>query len=484
MSLPVAPADAPAPADGPQRSSLRGAYGAVGFMAFVELISGIHQGFLPPLLPELGSLHGTSAGAVGWVVSMQLLSAAVAVPVLTKLGDMYGHRRLLRIAVAVTLAGAVLIALAPSMPVVLAGRFLMGPLSAWLPLEIAIVHDRIRGEGARRAIGLLIGCMLAGFALGSVLGGWVQGLTGDVRLTLLLPAVLTLACLVVTFRLIPESVVRAARRLDGPGFVGLAAGLLLLQFPLSQVATVGWGATRVWLPLLLAALVLGVWGCWELRTPEPAIDLRALASLRIWPVMLASMMYAIALFGSQSPNSTFLGTESSHGYGFGLSASGIAWATLPQTLTAVVGAQLHTRIARRLGLRGSVALGAVVLALGYGAVVVHDSDLTFFVLAIAVGGFGNGLLSGGLPSLVAENAPEDQTGIAAGLYNTVRTLAGGLAGGVFAVVLGNMVLAGTDIPAATAYHLVWGCCAAAGVVAALLALFVARGGTTVEEKKH
>ena len=231
-------------------------------------------------------------------------------------------------------------------------------------------------------------------------------------------------------------------------------------------------------------LVLAVWSWWELRTDEPAIDLRAMGTLRMWPVMLASMMYAIALFGSQSPNSTFLGTSEEHGYGFGLSASGIAWAILPQTLTAVVGAQFHTRIARHLGLRGSVALGALVLALGYGAVVVHDGSLTFFVLAIAVGGVGNGLLSGGLPSLVAENAPEDQTGIAAGLYNTVRTLAGGLAGGVFAVVLGNMVLSGTDIPAATAYHVVWACCAGAGVLAAALALFVARGGNTVEEKRR
>jgi MFS family permease len=85
-------------------------------------------------------------------------------------------------------------------------------------------------------------------------------------------------------------------------------------------------------------------------------------------------------------------------------------------------------------------------------------------------------MSGGFPSLVAERAPAGQTGIAAGIYNTLRTLAGGIAGGLFAVVLSNVLLAGSSLPS-EAYRVVWLTCAVSGLLAAWLVLFARRRTT-------
>lgn len=447
----------------------------VGFLAFVELTSGIFQGFLPPLLPSIAALHGVSAGGIGLVTSLQLLAAAVCVPVLTKLGDMYGHRLMLRIALGMTVAGAVLVAFAPSYELLLLGRVLSGPQSAWLPLNIAITRDRAEGESGRRAIGLLVGCLTGGVTLGSLMSGFAEDLLGGVRPALCVLVVLAALSLIAAFFLVPETGTRMRQRIDGVGFVGLAAALLMLQYGLSQTSKLGWGSGAVLTCLLGGLAVLGTWAWWELRTPEPAVDLRVIGHRSMWPVQLAAMLFAIALFGSQSPNSTFLATDSAAGgYGFGLGTMAIALTTLPAQIASVIGASLHSRVAARIGLHRTIATGAALLASGYGLLGGLYGSRTSFAVTVTVVGLGVGLMSGGFPSLVAERAPRGQTGIAAGIYNTVRTLAGGIAGGLFAVVLSNVLLAGSPLPSVDAYRLVWLTCALSGLLAAALILFARR----------
>ncbi|MYW66140.1 hypothetical protein GTY65_19095 [Streptomyces sp. SID8379] len=117
------------------------------------------------------------------------------------------------------------------------------------------------------------------------------------------------------------------------------------------------------------------------------------------------------------------------------------------------------------------------VAVGYGALcVAHDGEAAFGITVTLVG-LGVGLLSGGLPSLVAERAPAGQSGIAAGVSNTVRTPAGGVAGGLFAVVLGSVLLADAPLPSVEAYRIVWLTCALSGLVAAGLVLFARRRTT-------
>ncbi|MEU6380796.1 MFS transporter [Streptomyces sp. NPDC046909] len=472
----ASPAAAPARTDSPPPVRI-GA--VVGFLAFVELTSGIFQGFLPPLLPAIAELHGVSAGDIGLVTSLQLLAAAVCVPVLTKLGDMFGHRLMLRIALGMTVVGAALVAFAPSYELLLLGRVLSGPQSAWLPLNIAITRDRAEGESGRRAIGLLVGCLTGGVTLGSLMSGFAEDLLGGVRPALCLLVVLAALSLVAAFFLVPETSARIrqrqGQRIDGVGFAGLAVALLLLQYGLSQTSKQGWGSGTVLGCLCAGLVVLVAWGWWELRTPEPAVDLRVIGHRSMWPVQVAAMLFAIALFGSQSPNSTFLATDSDvAGYGFGLDTMAIALTGLASQVASVVASSLHSRVAARIGLHRTIAVGAFLLAAGYGLLCVLYGSRTSFAVTVTLVGLGVGLMSGGFPSLVAERAPKGQTGIAAGIYNTVRTLAGGIAGGLFVVVLSNVLLAGSELPSVNAYRLVWLTCAVSGLLAAALILFARR----------
>ncbi|MFD5691878.1 MFS transporter [Streptomyces rubiginosohelvolus] len=86
-------AAAPPPAVPP-----RSVTAVVGLLIFFEVMSGFLQVGLAPLLPDLADHLGIGSADLNWVVSVQLLAAAVCVPLFGRLGDLYGHRLMLRIA--------------------------------------------------------------------------------------------------------------------------------------------------------------------------------------------------------------------------------------------------------------------------------------------------------------------------------------------------------------------------------------------------
>ncbi|WP_189492755.1 MFS transporter [Streptomyces antnestii] len=432
----------------------------VGFLIFVELVSGIVQGFYPPLIPHLGSAVHVGGGELNWFSSVQLLAAAVSVPVVAKLGDMYGHRRLLRIAVAGVALGSLLIACSRSFPVMLAGRALQGPLAAWIALEVAIVRDKIGGDTARRSIGLLASALTAGAVIGALVSGPLDTHLGSLRLTLTVPAVLTGLCLLVTVCLIPESRSRATGRIDWAGVTGLATALVLVLLGLSQAAKAGWGSGRTLGPVAAGLVVLAVWVGWERRASEPLVDMRLFVRRAMWPAQVGALLFGVSLFGAQVPLATFLAANPHEaGYGFGLSSQSISYVLALNVLAAVVGAALYGGIARLAGMRGVLPLGLLVIVVSYAWLGFLHSDLWMILVAIPLAGFGTGLLLGGLPAYVSEVAPANQVGIASGTYSTIKVLGGSVASAVFGVLLATSVLSGTKIPALEGYVVVWFACA-------------------------
>ena len=78
-----------------RRPALGVTFGLIGFLALVELTSGILQGFYVPLIPDLVDYLGIRDADFNIFEGAQLLLSALVVPVLAKLGDMYGHKKIL-----------------------------------------------------------------------------------------------------------------------------------------------------------------------------------------------------------------------------------------------------------------------------------------------------------------------------------------------------------------------------------------------------
>lgn len=445
----------------------------VGFLIFCELASGFTQGFYPPLLKDLSIHLGVSDADITWFLTIQTLTAAVCVPLLSKLGDIFGHRRILRIAIISVLVGTLLTALVPSYPVVLAGRVLVGPLAVWLPLEIALVHNRITGEQARKSIGLLVTFLTGGAILGTFAAGGISAISPSITITMLAPCALVLLSAYAVFFKVPESSTRTATKIDYVGFAGIAVFMIAALFGLRLVGSVGLLAPSTLLILGTAILAFALWVFWELRAKAPAVDVRLVVSRRVGPLYLAALCFGMVMFGGQAPISTFLGSRPDvEGYGFAASASLISLVIGIITILATVGAALFSALATKIGIRTVMVTGSVLAAAGNFMLLPLHANLGGYIAAAIVQGLGYGLLLGALPARLAELAPSHSTGIAAGVYNSLRTLGGSLAGAIFAAMLGAAMVAGAEFSSIGGYIAIWTFSGIAFVVCLVAVLFL------------
>ena len=430
----------------------------IGLLAVVEFFSGTLQGAFPILLPHLADTLHFNAGAQALVLGVNFLVSGVTVPIGSRLGDLFGHRRLLMATLAITCFGYVLSAAAGSLPLLLVGQAFAGVLSCWLPLEFALLRDRIGEERGGRAVGILVSSLTLGTVVGDVArpGLWVM-------------AALPALSLAAVWAFAPESVTRAVGRIDVPGATMLVLGLGLLFGSFSSVGKSGG-------PLLTGGLLLGAVALLvlfvrqELRTPTPTVDVRMLARRATAPVFGLSFLLGVALYGAQSPTLSFQAADP-HKTGYGLNADSqlLGFLSLPAVLGAMIGALAAHRLAARFGPRALLATGFGISALGYVVIAANHGSAASFIAPSAIAGFGAGTGLAVLPGLLMRRLPADQTGIGTGVYNTLKTLAGAAAGAVGAAVLDALVLR-PGVPTESAYVAIWTGCALLCVLGVPVAL--------------
>jgi MFS family permease len=455
--------------------------GLIGWFVLVELASGILQGFYVPLLPDVVEHLGIRDADVNWFEAAQLLLSALVLPVLAKLGDMFGHKRILLLSAVATAAASWWLVFADSFTTFLLAWALQGFYVVWLPLEIALIFDRGRRQRrgvsqTRRAAGLLVVGLQAGAIIGALAAGRIFAVSGgDLRVSLAIPAVVVTVVCVVIWRGVPESQPsETGRRLDVGGFVLLAAALLCVTGALSFVRLPAGPGPVVIVGLLAAGVALGVaFVMFELRQIDPAVDIRVLRRPEMWPVQATAFLIGISLLGAQGPLATYAGTDRSLGYGLGLDASDRSNVIGVYLVSLIVGAVLFAVTSRRASPRVMLIGAAALVGIGYALFLPLHTELWQVLLCLSIAGLGSGALVAAMPAAAAAAAPRGQTGVASALTNTTKTIGGTMSSAIFGVVLagGAGAAIGTAAPLA-GYVTVWLICSAGGFLAALLLCFV------------
>ena len=471
------------PAPGRLRASTLGITASlIGWFIVVELVSGILQGYYVPLLSDIVVHLGVHDSDVNWFEAAQLLLSALVVPVMAKLGDMFGHKKVLLAAAVLTAGASWWLAFADSFWSFLIAWALQGFYVVWLPLEIALIFERGRAQRrgvstTRRAAGLLVVGLQAGAIVGALAAGRVFVATGEnLTLTLLVPAIAVTLVAVVIWKFVPESDPAPGRKLDTGGFVLLAFALLLVTSSLTFLRING--PETVWVWLLLAAGIVGFvfFGWFELRQDDPAIDIRVLRRPEMWPVQATAFLVGISLLGAQGPLSTYAGTDPALGYGLGLDATARSNLIGVYLVSLIIGAVLFALTSRRASPRLMLIGAALLVGIGYALFLPFHLELWQVLLNLSIAGIGSGALVGAMPAAAAAAAPRGQTGISSALTNTTKTIGGTFASAIFGVVLAGS--AGAAVAATAApllgYLTVWTVCAAGGFLAAVLLMFVPR----------
>lgn len=445
----------------------------VAVLAFAGIVVSLMQTLVIPLVGELPRLLHAAPSDAGWAITATLLAAAVATPVVGRLGDMYGKRRMLLLSLAMLVIGSTAGALSGSLGPMIFARALQGVAAGVIPLGISIMRDELPPARLGSAMALMSASLGVGGALGLPVAAFIAD-HADWHVLFWTSAVLGVVVIALVLALVPESQVRGGGRFDLPGAAGLSAGLLCLLLAISKGADWGWTSGTTAGLFAAAAAALAVWGWWESRTRQPLVDLRVSAGRQVLVTNIASAVFGFAMFAMALVLPQLLQMPELTGFGLGLSMLAAGLCLAPSGLMMMVVAPLSARVSRQAGPKTTLMVGALVVAAGYGLGVLLMSAVWQLILVSCLIGAGIGFAYGSMPALIMAAVPVTETAAANSLNTLMRSIGTSVSSAVSAVILANLTVSfgGTAVPSEGGFRTVLaiggGAALAAFAVAALL----------------
>jgi len=403
-------------------------------LAMAALVASLTQTLVVPILPLLPERLGVSPSAASWVVTVIVVTAAVANPVLGRLGDQFGLRRVLFGTLSAYVVGSIICALATTLPVLVVGRALQGGATASIPLGISLLAALLP-EG-RRAVGVaLVSAMLGlGGSVGLTLAGAIAEGWGTQAL-FLVPAALGVLVIVALAVVVPEPPRGdGGTPLDVPGGLALVTTLTLVLLPLSRGGSWGWSSP---LTLGLAAGGLGagvVFVLLQLRRRAPMVDLRLAATRPVLLTNLTSVLVGFVLFVNFLGTAAMMQAPAAGGYGFGLGMLDAGLAILPGGVLMACLALVAARVVVRHGGRVTLMLGVGLMTVGALPRLVFHDHLWQAMLWSALSASGSTVVFAAVPALVLATTPGTRIAAANGLNALARSLGLAIAAAVFGVL--------------------------------------------------
>ena len=404
-------------------------YLSLGGLAFAVL-----QSLVAPALPILAQDLAVSTADASWILTAYLLAASVLTPILGRLGDMVGKRRVLIGVLAALAVGTLVAALAPNLGVLIIARVLQGSAGAILPLSIGMVRDELPREKVSVTVGLLSAIFGVGAGIGIVAAGpIVDNLSW--HWLFWLPLVLVVIALLGAIFGMKESPVRTPGRLDVLGAGILTVGLVSLLLAISKGQSWGWLETKTVSLFLLGVVALVAFVLVELRVSQPLIDIRLMANRGVWATDLVALTLGFAMFGTFLLVPTLLELPAASGIGFGKSVSEAGLFLLPTVLMMVVFGPIAGLLDRRFGPKLPMFLGTSLVVLAFALPGLMHDHLWQVLASGLLTGAGIGLAFAAMSNAIIESVPAAQTGEASSVNVISRTIGSSIGTAVVAAVI-------------------------------------------------
>jgi EmrB/QacA subfamily drug resistance transporter len=386
------------------------------------LVVVIDNTILNTALPTLSRVLHAGTSSLQWIADAYTLCFAALLVPAGALGDRYGRRSSLVGGLAVFALGSAAAAFASGTGTLIAARVVMGLGAAFvMPATLSILNSVFPSRERPQAIAAWSAVAGVGIVIGPTLGGLLLShfWWGSVFLINVPLVVLALAGVLLT---VPETAQPGRGRLDFAGTLMIAGALFLLVDAIIEAPTRGWTGAFTLAEAAAGLGGLGLFTWWELRIPNPLIDLRVFA-VRAFSAAAASVtVIFFALFGSLFVLTQYL--QLVHGYS-PLSAGVRA---LPFAIAMAAVSPVSTILAARLGSRVIIPAGIALMGAGLldlSTAGVHTSYPPLAV-AVAIMGAGMGLVMAPASTTIMTTVPAHQAGAGSAVNDTIREVGGAL----------------------------------------------------------
>lgn len=438
--------------------------GMIVAMAVIESLSGVTQGYLNPILPALGPVFSIDDPTINGIFLVANVSFAVLTPIISRLGDSYGYRLVLRWSTAVVAGGVFMMALWPSLWTVTVGVVLLTCVVGFIPLMMGIL--RVTSPASTRTgVSVMIGMLMIMVGAGGLLAGVVG--VSDPTLGFWVAVPFAVAALVCSF-LLPDAGTPTREGLALVPLTACSLGLIGFVVALSMGPDWGWLDARTLGSGLLGLALLVLWAVLDAGGPERGkrfMDLRMLANPRIRAVSLATFFFGFASISYFGTNGIFLhANPDKAGYGFALSPLMIAIVLAAASVLSLASSLLTARALRAFGERATLVFAGLLLAGGFVVMMAAHTSLAGYCAGFALFNLSLGMYQAGTRALSVEGVPLEETSTAAGLNELALSV--GIAVGAAVVKLLSSASAESGRITEGGLVSIWGALAVAALIAA------------------
>ena len=401
-------------------------------LVFVCAVVSIISSLGAPLIPRLAERLHTSVGNAQWALTATVLVAAVASPLVGRLGDGRHRKQVMLTSLAAVVLGGAFAAVATTLPVLIVGRALQGLGLALMPLAMAAAREALPAERAGRVIASLSVVAAAGVGLGYPITGLIAD-HGGVAVAYWVGAGVSALALALAWLVVPTPVDAGdAHSVDLPGAGIIGVGLVLLLVALDKAAGWGWGSAGVLAMIATGVLLLVVWALFELRTADPLVDLRLVQRRPVLTANVSGLLLGVVMYVSMVGITEFVQLD---GFGLGESVFVAGLTLLPLSVLSAAVSRTLPWISARIGLRPVIPFGALMVSASSLYFAFDHTHLWQMFVTTGLLGIGLGYTFAAMPGLIVGAVPAQETSSAMGFYQVSRYIGFAIGSGLAVTLL-------------------------------------------------
>ncbi len=402
---------------------------ALAVLLGATFIGTVNNSIMNVALPRIADDFDVPLTRAVWMVAGFALSLATMMPLAGRLGDVYGPRRVFQYSMVTFALASLLVAVAPTVEIAVAGRVLQGASGApVLPCVMATIARIFPTEHRGRAVGLWAAVNSGALALGPAIGGLLIDLAGwRAIFWASAPAIIVVG--IATAMLVPDDAPPRRPSIDVIGGVLLTVGVFGVVSPLNLVEQLGITHPAVWGIVAVAIVAFVALRHRHTRVAVPFLDMSIIGQRRFRLITLAAALQMVALFGITLLVPVYL----VDGLGKSTGVAGLITATLAGSMFLF--ATVAGRLAERRSFASLAAQGGTLMVVGLLGALAAPGNLGVLVVALFLCGLGISCIQAPATVAITLSVPPSQTGVATGLFNMARFVAGGFGATAAALTL-------------------------------------------------
>lgn len=420
-------------------------------LIFSELDETIVNTAMPTIIKDLGGLS-----LYGWVAGVYMLSLSAFMPILGKLADLFGRKKVYLISMAFFIGGSIVCGLSHSMTMLLIGRGIQGlGAGGLMPLAMTISSDLFPVEQRAKVQGFMGPIMFIPMLLGPLMGGFfVDQISWHWIFFVNIPVGVLAALLLASG--LKEQMVTKKVTIDWVGALLLISAIISLLITPVLIENEGysWGSPLIISLLCIGVLFIGIFIWVESKVKEPIIPLHLFKNRNILVLSMIVFTVGVGLMGSFSSFPYFAQNV------LGLTPTEAGYLTLPMMVGAVVSAMVCGFLLTKVRYRELFGIAFILPIIGFylfSHMNIHTTIVQIIIFFL-IAGLGLGVMFGGDNLIVQESVEKEHRGIALATVPLFQSIGATVGVSIFGTLLSSTLTSnlgelGDKLPKSMSEHM-------------------------------